>query len=358
LLRDILERADANASTRKAALTREHAMKAKAPRRGRRDALTVLGSLAIAPLAKAQATAWPTRPIKVLIGVPAGGTQDVLTRAIADAVKTSLGPIIIDNRGGAAGRIAVEAVKNAEPDGYTLLLGTAGMMTMFPNAYPKLGYDPVRDFVPIVNAASFELAMTVHSAVPATTVAEFVAWAKTQGRDGSAVSFASYGAGTPSHFLGEMLNRATGLKMVHVPYKGSTPARQDVMGGTVPLYFDTVGGALTMLPTGRIKVLATSGAKRSPPMPAVPTFVELGYKDVIATAWFSYYAPARTPPAIVERLRSEFLKAVNSREVRQQLVINGMYPVGDGPDALLKTMRDDTERWGRIMRATHFSASD
>jgi len=333
-------------------------MKAKAPRRGRRDALTVLGSLAIAPLAKAQATAWPTRPIKVLIGVPAGGTQDVLTRAIADAVKTSLGPIIIDNRGGAAGRIAVEAVKNAEPDGYTLLLGTAGMMTMFPNAYPKLGYDPVRDFVPIVNAASFELAMTVHSAVPATTVAEFVAWAKTQGRDGSAVSFASYGAGTPSHFLGEMLNRATGLKMVHVPYKGSTPARQDVMGGTVPLYFDTVGGALTMLPTGRIKVLATSGARRSPPMPAVPTFVELGYKDVIATAWFSYYAPARTPPAIVERLRSEFLKAVNSREVRQQLVINGMYPVGDGPDALLKTMRDDTERWGRIMRATHFSASD
>jgi tripartite-type tricarboxylate transporter receptor subunit TctC len=332
-------------------------MKAPAPWRGRRDALRLLGGLAFAPLApaRAQAPAWPTRPIKVLIGVPAGGTQDVLTRAIADAVRTSLGPIIIDNRGGAAGRIAVEAVKNAEPDGYTLLLGTAGMMTMFPNAYRKLGYDPVKDFVPIVNAASFELAMTVHSAVPATTVAEFVAWARTQGPDGSAVSFASYGAGTPSHFLGEMLNRATGLKMVHVPYKGSTPARQDVMGGTVPLYFDTVGGALTMLPTG---VLATGGARRSPPMPAVPTFVELGYKDVIAMAWFSYYAPARTPAAIVERLRTEFLKAVNSREVRQQLVINGMYPVGDGPDALLKTMRDDTERWGRIMKATNFSASD
>ena len=225
-------------------------MKATAPWRGRRDALRVLGGLALAPLAQshaqAQATSWPTRPIKVLIGVPAGGTQDVLTRAIADAVKTSLGPIIIDNRGGAAGRIAVEAVKNADPDGHTLLLGTAGMMTMFPNAYKKLGYDPVKDFVPIVNAASFELAMTVHSAVPATTVAEFVSWAKTQGRDGSDVSFASYGAGTPSHFLGEMLNRAAGLKMVHVPYKGSTPARQDVMGGTVPLYFDTVGGALTM----------------------------------------------------------------------------------------------------------------
>src|SRR6185369_5457433 len=247
----------------------------------------------IAPFALAAlGQTWPNRPIRVLIGVPAGGTQDVLTRAIAEAVKTSLGPIIIDNRGGAAGRIAVEAVKNAEPDGYTLLLGTAGMMTMFPNAYAKLGYDPFRDFVPIVNAASFELAMTL---------AEFVAWARTQGKDGANVSFASYGAGTPSHFLGEMLNRATGLKMVHVPYKGSTPARQDVMGGTVPLYFDTVGGALTMLPTGRVKVLATSGTRRSPPMPTVPTFVELGHKDVVATAWFSYYAPARTPAAIVER---------------------------------------------------------
>ena len=325
----------------------------------RRGALRLLGGCAIAPLVSpALGQTWPSRPIRVLIGVPAGGTQDILTRAIAEAVKTSLGPIIVDNRGGAAGRIAVEAVKNAEPDGTTLLLGTAGMMTMFPNAYAKLGYDPVRDFVPIVNAASFELAMTIHSAVPATTLAEFIAWARTQGKDGANVSFASYGAGTPSHFLGEMLNRATGLKMVHVPYKGSTPARLDVMGGTVPLYFDTVGGALTMLPTGRIKVLATSGTRRSPPMPAIPTFVELGYQDVVATAWFAYYAPARTPPAIVERLRTEFLKAVNSREVRQQLLVNGMYPVGDGPDALLATMREDTQRWGRIMRATNFRASE
>ena len=325
----------------------------------RRGALRLLGGCAIAPLVSpALGQTWPSRPIRVLIGVPAGGTQDILTRAIAEAVKTSLGPIIVDNRGGAAGRIAVEAVKNAEPDGTTLLLGTAGMMTMFPNASAKLGYDPVRDFVPIVTAASFELAMTIHSAVPATTLAEFVAWARTQGKDGANVSFASYGAGTPSHFLGEMLNRATGLKMVHVPYKGSTPARLDVMGGTVPLYFDTVGGALTMLPTGRIKVLATSGTRRSPPMPAIPTFVELGYQDVVATAWFAYYAPARTPPAVVERLRAEFLKAVNSREVRQQLLVNGMYPVGDGPDALLATMREDTQRWGRIMRATNFRASE
>lgn len=306
----------------------------------------------------AHAQSFPTKPIKVLIGVPAGGTQDVLTRAIADAVRNSLGPIVIDNRGGAAGRIAVEVVKNAEPDGHTLLLGTAGMMTMFPNAYKNLSYDPVKDFVPIVNAASFELAMVVNKDVPANTVAEFIAWAKTQGPNGSKVSFASYGAGTPSHFLGEMLNRSAGLQMVHVAYRGSTPARQDVMGGTVSLYFDTVGGAITMLPSGRIKVLATSGVKRSPPMPAIPSFTELGLPDVVASAWFSYYAPAKTPKPVVDKLRAEFAKAVNSREVRQQLIVNGMYPVGDGPEQLLKTMREDTERWGKIMKATNFVATD
>ena len=324
------------------------------PQPTRRHALAALGALALAPLpGRAQLVAG--KPIKVLIGVPAGGTQDILTRAIADQVRSSLGPVIIDNRGGAAGRIAVEAVKNAEPDGHTLLLGTASMMTMFPNAYKSLNYDPVKDFIPIINAASFELAMVVHKDVPASTLAEFVAWARTQGNK---LSFASYGAGTPSHFLGEMLNRAARLQMVHIPYKGSTPARQDVMGGTIPVYFDTVGGAITMLPTGRVKVLATSGEKRSPPMPAIPCFAELGYKDVIASAWFSYYAPAKTPKPVVDKLRAEFTKAVSSRELRQQLLVNGMYPVGDGPDALLKTMREDTARWGRIMRAVNFQAND
>jgi tripartite-type tricarboxylate transporter receptor subunit TctC len=285
----------------------------------RRHALAALGSLALAPCriagpGAAQPAFVPGQPIKVLIGVPAGGTQDVLTRAIAQQVRDSLGPLIIDNRSGAAGRIAVEAVKTAPPDGHTLLLGTASMMTMFPSAYRNLSYDPVKDFVPILNAARFELALTVHKDVPANTLPEFITWAKAQG---DKVSFGSYGAGTPSHFLGEMLNRAAGLKMVHVPYRGSTPARQDLMGGTVPVYFDTIGGAQQMLPSGRVKVLATSGEKRSPLMPNLPSFVEAGYKDVVATAWFAYYAPLKTPQAIVDKLRAELTRAVNTREVRQ-----------------------------------------
>ncbi|MGJ7528715.1 Bug family tripartite tricarboxylate transporter substrate binding protein [Variovorax sp. GB1P17] len=328
------------------------------PDLNRRHALAALGGLALAPvasLARAEQGFASGQPIKVLIGVPAGGTQDVLTRAIAQQVRESLGPLIIDNRSGAAGRIAVEAVKMAPPDGHTLLLGTAGMMTMFPSAYRNLSYDPIKDFVPILNAARFELALVVNKDVPANTLAEFVAWAKTQG---DKLSFASYGAGTPSHFLGEMLNRAAGLKMVHVPYRGSTPARQDVMGGSVPLYFDTIGGAQQMLPSGRVKVLATSGEKRSPLMPNLPTFVEGGYKDVVATAWFAYYAPLKTPPATIDKLRAEFTRAVNAREVRQQLLQNGMYPVGDGSEALLKTMREDTARWAGIMKAVNFQAND
>ncbi len=318
--------------------------------------LVSASALGFLPAARAQT--FPSKPIKVLIGVPAGSGQDLLTRAIADAVRTSLGTIIIDNKSGAAGRIAVDAVKLAEPDGHTLLLGTASMMTMFPNAYKNLSYDPIKDFAPIVNAASFELALVVSANVPANTLAEFIAWAKTQGPNGNKLSFASYGAGTPSHFLGEMLNRAAGLNMVHVAYRGSTPARQDVMGGNIPVYFDTVAGVIAMRPSGRIKVLATSGAKRSPTLPDIPTFTELGYKDVLATAWFAYYAPVKTPKPVLEKLRAEFIRAVNTREVRQQLVQNGMYPVGDGPEQLKQTMREDTARWGKIMKATNFVASE
>ena len=322
----------------------------------RRRIIQAMGAAALGTAGlNSRAESLSDKPIRVLIGVPAGGTQDVLTRAIADHLRSSLGTIILDNRGGASGRIAVDVVKNSEPDGHTLLLGTAGMMTMFPNFYKNLSYDPVNDFAPIINAASFELAMVINSSLPVNTLAEFISWAKANPNN---VSFASYGAGTPSHFLGEMLNRAAGITMTHIPYRGSTPARQDVMGGTVAVYFDTVGGAISMQPSGRVKVLATSGTRRSPPMPGVPTFVELGYRDVVASAWFSYYAPRKTPRPVLDKLRAEFARAVNSREVRQQLLLNGMYPVGDGPEELARTMKLDTARWGQVVKATGFVATE
>ena len=323
----------------------------------RRDALATLAGLGCTGLAlpTAHAALAPGQPIKVLIGIPAGSTQDILTRAIDQELRGTLGPLVLENRAGASGRIAVEAVKHAAPDGQTILLGTASMMTMFPSAFRRLSYDPVNDFQPILNAARFELALVVHESVPVGNLAEFVAWARAQG---DKVSFASYGAGTPSHFLGEMLNRAAGLKMIHVPYKGSAPARQDLMGGQLQVFCDTVGGAIQMQPSGRVKVLATSGEKRSPLMPALPCFVEAGYKDVVATAWFAYFAPRKTPPAVLDPLRAAFSRALAAHSVRETLLANGMYPLADGPDALRKTMREDTARWAAIMKATHFHADE
>jgi tripartite-type tricarboxylate transporter receptor subunit TctC len=321
----------------------------------RRKVVAALGGIAVVPLAQlARAQAFPTKPIKILIGVPPGGTQDILTRAIANQLRDSLGVIVIEHKSGANGNIAMEAVKSADPDGHTLVLGTASMLTMNPHTYKEVRFDSLKDYEPIVLGARFELAMNVHPDVPASTLAELIAWAKA---NPAKASFASYGAGTPSHFLGEMLNEAAGIKMTHVPYRGSAGARQDVLGGQIPIFFDVVGGSISHFRAGRVKVLATSGASRSPFLPDVPTFIELGFPKVTATAWFSYLAPAKTPKAVVDRLNSEFNKALNSREVRQQLLAAGMYPVGGTRAELMHKIRDDSAQWVRVIKATGFVAS-
>ena len=321
----------------------------------RRKVLTALGGVAVASLAQpARAQAFPSKPIKILIGIPPGGTQDVLTRAIANHLRDSLGPIIIEHKSGANGNIAMEAAKAAEPDGHTLVLGTASMLTMNPHTYKEVRFDSLKDYEPIVLGARFELAMNVHPDVPATTLAELIAWAKA---NPAKASFASYGAGTPSHFLGEMLNEAAGIKMTHVPYRGSAGARQDILGGQIPIFFDVVGGTISHFRAGRVKVLATSGNSRSPFLPDVPTFVELGFPKVTATAWFSYLAPAKTPKAVADRLNSEFNKAINSREVRQQLLTAGMYPVGGTRADLAQKIRDDSAQWARVIKTAGFVAT-
>ena len=336
----------------------KHTMTLKHPI-NRRKVLTalgnVLGGVAVAPLTSpARAQAFPTKPIKILIGVPPGGTQDVLTRAIANQLRDSLGVIVIEHKSGANGNIAMEAVKASDPDGHTLVLGTASMLAMNPYTYKEIRFDSLKDFEPIVLGARFELAMNVHPDVPATTLAELIAWAKA---NPAKASFASYGAGTPSHFLGEMLNEAAGIKMTHVAYRGSPGARQDILGGQIPIFFDVVGGTISHFRAGRVKVMATSGISRSPFLPDVPTFVELGFPKVTATAWFSYLAPARTPKAVLDRLNTEFNKALNSREVRQQLLSAGMYPVGGTRTDLAQKIREDSAQWARVVKATGFVAN-
>ena len=204
------------------------------------NGLTAASMVVVLPNARAQT--YPNKPIKILIGVPAGGTQDVLSRAIAYAVKDSLGPIIIEHKSGANGNIAMETVKAADADGYTLVLGTASMLTMNPYTYKEVRFDPLKDYSPIVTAAQFELALNVHPSVPVNTLAELITWLKA---NPDKASYASYGAGTPSHFLGEMLNEAAGTNMTHVPYRGSAGARQDILGGQILIFFDVVGGTIS-----------------------------------------------------------------------------------------------------------------
>jgi tripartite-type tricarboxylate transporter receptor subunit TctC len=318
----------------------------------RRHAITAMCTSAMAATSSAQG--FPAKPIKILIGVPPGGTQDVLTRAIANFVRDSLGPIVIEHKSGANGNIAMETARAAEPDGHTLVLGTASMLVMNPYTYKEVRFDSLKDFEPIVNAARFEIALNVHPSVPANNLAELIAWARA---NPAKASFASYGAGTPAHFLGEMLNEAAGIQMTHVPYRGATAARQDILGGQIPIFFDVVGGSIASFRAGRVKVLATSGESRSPFLPDVPTFVEQGYPKLKASAWFSYLAPAKTPTAIVERLNSEFNKAIQSREVRQQLLTAGMYPVGGTRAELTQKVREDSAQWQRVIKATGFVAS-
>lgn len=318
------------------------------------NSLTAAGLAAIVPSGQAQTQTYPNKPIKVLIGVPAGGTQDVLVRAIANATKDTLGPIIIEHKSGANGNIAMEAVKAADPDGHTLLLGTASMLTMNPHTYKEVRFDSLKDYAPIVTAAQFELALNVHPSVPANTLAELITWLKANPEK---ASFASYGAGTPSHFLGEMLSEAAGIKMTHVPYRGSAGARQDILGGQILIFFDVVGGTISHYHAKRVKVLATSGEKRSPFLSDVPTFKELGFPTVQASAWFSFLAPAKTPPAVLAKLRTEFNKAINSREVRLQVLAAGMYPVGGSHDELTKLIQSDFAKWASVVKKTGFVAN-
>ncbi|MCS6764555.1 MAG: tripartite tricarboxylate transporter substrate binding protein [Candidatus Protistobacter heckmanni] len=244
-------------------------------------------------------------------------------------------------------------MRTAPPDGYTLLLATCAMIAIYPWVYRNLNYDPLKDFMHIVNAASFELAMNAHPGVQANNLKEFIDWAKSQ--EGK-LSFASYGQGTPSHFLGEMLNQAAGLHMTHVPHRGSPPARQDLTGGQIPVFFDTVGGTVMYFRAGRAKVYATSGLKRSPFLPDVPTFVELGYKDMIASAWFAFVVPRGLPEAVAQKLNQAFNRAIASREVRQQFLANGMYPLGGTSQELFATIKSDMARWEKAVKASGFQA--
>lgn len=325
------------------------------PRRPLLAALLMPAALALGlPLsARAQAPA----PLKILVGYPAGATSDALARVVAEHMAVTLKQtVVVENKPGAGGRIANELVKAAPPDGSTILMTPIATMGIFPHSYAgQLRYDPFKDFAPVAHLANFHVGLGVGTAVPAKTLAEYVAWVKA---DPSKHGF--YGSAAPGsipHFLGVMFARSAGLELTHVPYKGTAAAMTALAGNEIAALSTVAADIRTLVQSGRARLLAMAGDQRDAAFPDVPTFRELGY-DLVAKPWYALFAPAGTPPAVLERLSKAATAAVTDPALNRRLVEMGLEPTGYGPDRLATVLRADHDRWGPVIRASGFKPAD
>jgi tripartite-type tricarboxylate transporter receptor subunit TctC len=308
-------------------------------------------ALFILALVISQSAAAQEGTIRIVLGFPAGASSDLLTRLLADRMRVTLGQaVIVENRTGAAGQIANEAVKGAAPDGATLLMTPVATMSIYPHSYASLRYDPFRDFEPIAHLASFQLALGVTAKIPAGTLAEYVALVK---KDPKAGYYASAAPGSIPHFFGVMFARAAGIEMTHVPYKGTAQVLQALAAGEIAAASALAADIGALARSGKARILATTGAHRSAAFPDVPTFKESGY-DIEGSGWYALFAPARTPAATVQRLARAAIDAMRAATVRQRLESLGVEPTGLAPQELAAIMKRDYERWGQVIKASGF----
>jgi tripartite-type tricarboxylate transporter receptor subunit TctC len=297
------------------------------------------------------------RMARIVIGFPPGGATDIPGRFIAEQLAGRYAPpVIVENKAGASGRLAVEQVKHAPADGSTMLMTPGSHFVLFPHIYRRLAYDAERDFVPVALAFYNEFVLVVGPKLPASvaTARDFIRWCQANPKD---AAYASPAAGTVPHFAGVMLSRASGTPMLHVPYKGGAPAMQDVMGGQIACYLATMGEALPHIRAGRLRPLATSGAQRSSLLPEVPTLKESGY-DVEAQGWFGFFLPARTPAATVAGLAAAINEALAVPKLASELAKLG-YEIAPGtPESFAARVRADREHWGPIAKASGFTPED
>ena len=311
-------------------------------------ALVALMSAAALPAA-AQATG------RVVIGFAPGGSVDALARMVAEAVQAAGGrTMIVENRTGAAGRLALEQVKAAAADGDTLLLVPQGPMTLFPHVFRNLRYDPVKDFVPVTRVAAGDFALTLGPAVPAKDVAGFREWLKTAG---AKATYGSPGAGTLPHFVGVSIARQLGTPMTHVPYRGSALAMTDLAGGSIAAAVSPVTEALELHKAGRVRIVATTGAVRTTFAEGVPTLKELGF-DVEVPQWFAVYAPAATPPAVVEKLRAAIHASLGTASAKERLAKLGLVPAPTRTAELVALQQRELQMWGPVVKASGFTPED
>ena len=294
-----------------------------------------------------QSQPYPTKPVRLIVTYPAGGGADTMARLIAPKLGEALGqPILVENRGGASGTIAADLVAKSAPDGHTLMLD-ATAYAVNPSLYPKLPYDPEKAFAPITLLALFPNVVVVHPANPVSSIKELIA--KIKAEPGK-IAFASSGNGSAQHLAAELFRQRAGLDMVHVPYKGGGPALIDVMGGQVPLYFANMASALPHVKNGKLKALAITGAKRSAAAPDLPTVAESGMPGYQVYEWNAIFAPAGTPPAIINRLQAEIAKVVKIPEVRDRMLALGGEIVTSSPADLGAWVREQTASWARVVR--------
>jgi tripartite-type tricarboxylate transporter receptor subunit TctC len=311
------------------------------------------GALIGVASAGAHAEVRAKHPLRILAPVPAGGTSDLVARLVADGLRKGLGqPVIVENKPGASGRIAVGALKSAAPDGTTLLLAPILVPVIGPLALKDLNYDPTKDLAPVAQIAKYEFAFAVAAKHPARTVPEFAAWAKA---DPAPPSVGNPGAGSLPHLLGVMLGRGAGLALVQVPYKGVGPLEAELMSGQIAAGISAVPDFVPLHRAGKLRILATSGAKRSPLLPEVPTFREQGYRSVEAAGWHGVYAPAGTPQAVIDELSRTIVAALQIAEFRAKFSALGLEPTGTTPEALAAIMAADTARWGPIIKDSGFT---
>jgi tripartite-type tricarboxylate transporter receptor subunit TctC len=318
----------------------------------RRDVLAALAAaaaLSCAPGALAQG-AYPSKPIRLVVPFPAGGTTDILARAAAQRLTEAFGQqVIVDNRPGAGGNIGSELVAKAPNDGYTLLMGTVGTHAINASLYAKMPYDHVKDFVPVVLVAGVPNVLVVHPSVPANTVQELIAYGKA---NPGKLNFASSGSGTSIHLAGELFKVSTGLQMQHVPYKGSAPALTDLMGGQVQLMFDNLPSALPHIKAGKLRALAVTSAARAPALPDVPTVAESGLPGFEATSWFGILAPAGTPPEVVAKLNGELARWIATPEAKEKMLAQGANAAGGTPEDFANHIAAETAKWAKVVKAS------
>ena len=312
------------------------------------------GLLVVGATAAVAAESYPAKPLRVVITFPAGGPSDVVVRLIGQRINELHGtPVIADNRGGAGGIVGTEIVARAAPDGYTLLVGTAGGMTINPNLHAKLPYEPFRDFAPVAMLVLSPQILVVHPTLPAKTVKEFVAVAKAKPGQ---LMFGSAGTGTATHLGLELLKLTAGITVTHVPYKGGAPALTDLIGGQVQAMWTSIPSVLQHVQAGRVRALAVSTGRLSVSAPDVPTVAESGYPGFEYANWNALFAPAKTPPARVKRLNEIVAGILGEPGVAQKLVAQGAEPAPGTSDDLARYMRDDDARWKKVIRTAGVKA--